>query len=116
MGDWNEPPDAPAWRSFHDLEGAGRARFRSINTKSAISHLYFKNKQRIGSRLDLVALSIAAVDELAGDPAVVRWRSLGALLDTQPKAAQIKRYIKEVSEEISDHMPVVTRFFFEERS
>jgi endonuclease/exonuclease/phosphatase family metal-dependent hydrolase len=116
MGDWNEPPDAPAWRSFHDLESAGRARFRSINTKSAISHLYFKNKRSIGSRLDLVALSMAAKDELVGDPTVVRWRSLDDLLDTQPKAAQIKRYIKEISMDISDHMPVVTRFFFEERS
>lgn len=118
MGDWNEPPNAVAWEPFRDLEKGGRAMFTSINTTSEISHLYYKNKGSIGSRLDLAALSIAAMHELApeGDPAVVRWLSLNDLLATQPKAAQIKEYIREVSEKLSDHMPVVTRFYFEERS
>jgi exonuclease III len=36
--------------------------------------------------------------------------ALDELLATQPTAAQIKQYIRDVSEQLSDHMPVVTRF------
>ena len=116
IGDWNETPNADSWKKIHELEESGEVMFKKINSKSEISHLYYKNKKKLGSRLDLTAISIAAYDEVIGDPEVVRWTNLEKFLDTQPKAKEIKAFLKEIREEISDHLPVVTRFYFEEKS
>jgi endonuclease/exonuclease/phosphatase family metal-dependent hydrolase len=116
IGDWNEEPNASSWASLSKLEKEDTVRFRSINSKSHISHLYYKNKSHIGSRLDLAAVSVAAYDEVAGDPEVVRWASLDNFLDTQPKAKEIKNFLKQIRYDISDHMPVITRFYFEEQN
>lgn len=116
VGDWNAPPDDAAWEPLQGLEQQGKAKFRSINDKTAISHLMYKNKQEIGSRLDLGAISMAAFDELHKPPAPVHWKSLDKLLATNPKAKQIRNYIKQVREKISDHMPVVVRFYIDEQS
>jgi exonuclease III len=115
-GDWNEKPSSQSWSSIHDLENKGELRFSTINSESSISHLYYKNKKNLGSRLDLAAISIAAYDEVAGDPQVVRWANLDDFLNSSPKAREIKSFLKEIREDISDHMPVVTRFYFDERS
>jgi endonuclease/exonuclease/phosphatase family metal-dependent hydrolase len=116
LGDWNEPPDSTNWQALHALEDQGRALFRSINNQTAISHFYYKNRSDLGSRLDLAALSIAASDEVAGDPEVVRWAHLDTFLETQPRASEIKEFLKELSQDVSDHMPVITRFYLEEQS
>ena len=76
----------------------------------------YKNKQDIESRLDLGAMSMAAFDELYKPPAPVSWKSLDKLLTTSPKAKQIRKYIKQVREKISDHLPVVVRFYIDEQS
>jgi len=115
LGDWNQTPSDDAWASLHELENAKLAKFKTINSESHISHLYYKNKRHLGSRLDLVAVSIAAADEVKGDPKVVRWKSLDEFLGTSPKAKDIKKHLKKISLDISDHMPVVTRFYFEEQ-
>ena len=115
LGDWNEPPKSQTWKPFHALEKAGKAVFTKLNNKFEISHLMYRNKSEIGSRLDLTALSGAAYEELASGSKVVRWKTLDALLKTSPKASQIKQYIKEISQNLSDHMPVVTRFYVIEK-
>jgi endonuclease/exonuclease/phosphatase family metal-dependent hydrolase len=115
-GDWNEKPSAKSWQQLHKLEKQGELMFGSINSESNISHLYYKNKNNLGSRLDLTAISIAAYDEVVGDPTVVRWTSLDELLSTSPKASEIRSFLQEIRHDISDHMPVVTRFHFEDQS
>jgi endonuclease/exonuclease/phosphatase family metal-dependent hydrolase len=114
-GDWNAPPSDPAWAPLHDLEKKNKALFTRLNDVNEISHLMFRNKKEIGSRLDLEAVTIAASKEMAKDPMVVRWKSLDNLLSTNPDAKTIKKYIHDISYEITDHMPVVTRFYFEEK-
>ena len=43
---------------------------------------------------------------------VVKWAPLEAFLGDDPKANQIKEYLKALRERVSDHLPVVTRFYF----
>lgn len=113
-GDWNEPPSAEAWNSIRQLEASGEALFSSVNNSAEISHLYYKNKQNLGSRLDLKAISIAAYDQVYADPKVVNWAPMEKFLEATPKAQEIKDYFKEISKNVSDHMPVITRFHFAE--
>ncbi len=112
LGDWNAPPSSPAWRPFQELENAGKAAFQSINDEGSISHLMYKNKQNFGSRLDLEALSKSTVSQLAKPPEVVRWKGLDQLIASNPKGQAIKDYIAWLGMNVSDHMPVVTRFYF----
>jgi len=116
LGDWNASPDDADWGSIHELETQNKAKFQSVNDKTAISHLMYKNKQDIGSRLDLSAISMAAFDELQKPPSPVRWKSLDDLLAANPKAKEIQEYIKQIRLKISDHLPVVVRFFIDEKS
>ena len=112
MGDWNAPPSAEAWSVFHDLEDQGQVKFRSVNNESSISHLMYRNKHDLGSRLDLAAVSMSASERMGEPPDVVRWAPLDDLLGNDPKASQIKEFLKSLREEVSDHLPVVTRFYF----
>lgn len=120
LGDWNAKPSSEAWDVFRKLEQDGIAYFETINDKSAISHFYYKNKHDIGSRLDLVAVSMASSEQLVDkESKVIRWTPLDKLLDSSPSAAQIKEYIHQIGGDskgrngISDHLPVITRFYFE---
>ncbi len=111
-GDWNEGPDAGTWSSLHEMEDNRRLLFKSINNKSDISHLYYQNKSHLGSRLDLVVISIDAAKYLKDAPRTVKWAPMTEFLAANPKAAQIKKYWKRLGTEISDHLPVLTRFYF----
>jgi endonuclease/exonuclease/phosphatase family metal-dependent hydrolase len=115
VGDWNEPPSSDTWQPFADLEAAEKVYFRSVNDDDAISHLMYKRKDDIGSRLDLKVASATVGGFKKADPQVVRWTTLSKLLAGSPSAAQLKLFIKEVSRDLSDHMPVVSRFFFTPR-
>jgi exonuclease III len=122
LGDWNADVSSDAWNPLRELEKDGTALFEQINDNSSISHFYYKNKHEIGSRLDLVAVSMASSEQLVDKKSkVIRWTSLDELLDQSPSAAQIKEYIKVIGGDqkgrngISDHMPVITRFYFEQR-
>jgi hypothetical protein len=105
-------PKAPEWDAFKRLEQEKLIHFETINDVSDISHLYYENKEHIGSRLDLILMSSSAKLSAKADPEVVRWTSLDQLLATSPDAKTIRAYIKEIGTSISDHMPVVTRFYF----
>jgi len=116
VGDWNEAPDAATWRPFHELEQEGKALFSRINDRDEISHLMYRNKKEIGSRLDLGVVSLASAKELKNPPEAVRWKSLDKLLASNPNVKKIRRYISEISAGVSDHMPVVMRLYLEEQS
>ena len=112
LGDFNKVPKAPEWDAFRRLEQEKLIHFETINDQSEISHLYYENKEHIGSRLDLIIMSSSAKLNAKADPNVVRWTSLDNLLASSPDAKTIKAYIKEVGSTITDHMPAVTRFYF----
>jgi len=115
VGDWNEPPSAATWQPFAELEADDKVFFRKLNDDDAISHLMYRRKDDIGSRLDLKVVSASVGGFRRGDPKVVRWTTLAKLLAGNPSAADIKRFIREVSRDLSDHMPVVSRFYFTPR-
>lgn len=112
LGDWNAPPANPEWKPFHDLEKKGVVGFRSVNDDSDFSHLMYQNKARYGTRLDIQAITTTAQRALQAKPAVARWTTLDELLATNPTAARLKGYIKDMREKVSDHIPVVSRFYF----
>ncbi|MBI5524514.1 MAG: endonuclease/exonuclease/phosphatase family protein [Desulfarculus sp.] len=114
LGDWNEPPGAPCWQALHQLEKQGRVGFAKINDSSNISHLMYRNKNEIGSRLDLGAISVAALDNVQAPPTAIHWKPLSKMLAGNPQGRKIKDLLKQISNEVSDHMPVVSRFYFTE--
>jgi endonuclease/exonuclease/phosphatase family metal-dependent hydrolase len=100
LGDWNARPAEPEWQPLRDAEIEGQLRFLAWNKDHEASHFFQNGK---GSRLDLVVVSDdaerAAVDKGAR---VIPWRDAFASL---PK---LRGYIAT----LSDHMPVVSRFYF----
>jgi len=116
IGDWNADPTADVWEPIRNMESDGDVAFTSINDKSDFSHLMYRNKKNIGSRLDMAAISMAAIDDMINPPDTVQWKNLTELLEANPKAKAIKAFIKDVRDKVSDHMPIVTRFYFEEHS
>jgi endonuclease/exonuclease/phosphatase family metal-dependent hydrolase len=114
VGDWNKPPDASEWRAFHKLEDQGKAVFRKANDTSDVSHLMYRSATEYGSRLDLAAMSLSASEQLLEGADVARFKTLDELLDVQANGRQIKQLIRDLSRDVSDHMPIVMRFFFTE--
>lgn len=115
LGDWNKEPDQPEWDIFRKMEEDGEVLFEKINDTSEFSHLYYKNRSNLGSRLDLALITMASAKQLESGASVVKWASLDSFLEANPSAAGIKQVFKEVRELVSDHFPVVTRFYFEEK-
>lgn len=115
LGDWNAPPSADVWKPIWELEDAGHAHFTKVNDESEISHLMYQRASEYGSRLDLACITQSAIEQVKTAPKVVRWTSLDELLEGSPKGTQIRSYIREISANVSDHMPVVTRFYFKKR-
>jgi endonuclease/exonuclease/phosphatase family metal-dependent hydrolase len=114
IGDWNASPERAEWTPIRQMEGEGLVKFESVNDASDFSHLYYKNRHDFGSRLDVVVVSSAAAAQMQGQAGVVRWVSLDDLLRRSPSAAQIRAYIKEIKQNLSDHMPLFTRYYAEE--
>lgn len=112
FGDWNKEPTAPEWDALHEMEKAGEVLFRQINDTSDFSHLYYKNKSNLGSRIDLALVTTSASKAMESGASVVKWTTLDEFLSTGPSAAKIKAELKEIREKVSDHMPVVSRFYF----
>lgn len=112
FGDWNKEPGAPEWEAIHEMERNGEVLFEKINDSTDFSHLYYKNKSNLGSRLDLALVTMAAGEAIESGSNVVRWTTLDDFLSTNPSAAAIKALLKEIREKVSDHMPVVARFYF----
>ncbi len=114
MGDWNKEPDADEWSVMKKLEKDGIVRFKKINDSSDFSHLYYKNKSHIGSKLDIAVVSRDASKKLYSNVKTIRWLTIDELLAKNPKASEIKKFLKEIKEKISDHMPIFTRYYMVE--
>ena len=111
-GDWNNTPSSEDWTDLRNLESNGSILFEKINDDSDFSHLYYKNKKNLGSRIDLTAVSVASERQIATQPDVVLWKSLDDFLDTNPKKKEIIKYFQTLKKGVSDHLPVITRFTF----
>ena len=115
LGDFNQPPSAKAWQAFRDLEKTKKLAFSKINDESDFSHLMYRNRSEWGSKLDLAAISAASVKDLDGTPETVRWTTVDKLINGSAKASEIKDHFKQLRTEVSDHMPVALRFYFEDQ-
>jgi hypothetical protein len=116
MGDFNAPPsDTKSWTPFHALENAGDAAFRSINDESEFSYLWLANQSsQFLSRIDLGVVSMSAVaraDKLAKP---ILWKPIEETLAQAGdlKAAAVRAVMREIKENLSDHLPCVSRFYF----
>lgn len=114
IGDFNKSPEHSDWAALHQLEQSGNAAFRAINDPSDFSHLYYTNKQDIGSRLDLVLMSSAVKPNVKMNPKVIKWKPLSDFLAQQHTAAELKALIATIKRDVTDHLPVLTRFYLTE--
>ncbi len=110
LGDWNEPPSAKAWDSFRQLESEKKVKFMGINDESNFSHLYYRNRNDVGSLLDLRVVTSPFARQMNKTGGTIHWLALEELLQSGAKASAVKKIINEIKNEITDHMPVLTRF------
>lgn len=115
IGDWNAPISASVWNPLKALDKKNKIKFEGLNKSNEISYLMYQNASSLGSRIDLEATTVSAYKEMASDPEVVKWREFNRLLSEKTAAAKLKEYINEVRNTISDHMPVLTRFYWEQK-
>lgn len=114
MGDWNKDPEDKDWDSIHHLEKKKLVKFRSINDSTDFSHLYYKNKNNLGSRLDIVLTTTEAAQSLKQKKTdVIRWTTIEELLQgaSDKTAASIKATLNNIKQNVSDHMPLFTRYY-----
>ncbi len=118
LGDWNAPPDDACWKPFHDMEEepGGRVKFREINDPSDFSYLWLRNRSdQFLSRIDLTAMTLSSFQQVEGTAAqVVLWKPVEEILARAGnlKSAEAVRLLKELKEAVSDHLPVISRFYW----
>ncbi len=110
LGDWNEPPSAKAWEPFRQLEMQKAVRFTKINDETNFSHLYYRNRNDVGSLLDLRVATSPIASQMRKTGGSVHWLALDELLRSDANAGTVKKVISQIKEEITDHLPVLTRF------
>ncbi|NCR29322.1 MAG: hypothetical protein GPJ25_24920 [Microcystis aeruginosa LE13-04] len=109
-GDWNAPPNRPEWEKLRELENNDQIEFLSLNTTDDKAEPSYLSVGGRNSRLDLIAVSEAAAEGLKSSKTeVISWN---LLLENRNSP----QFIKEIVEKISDHLPVVTRFYFSDES
>lgn len=98
-GDFNKVPSAPEWDAFRASERSGRLHFNKWNQENEGSHWY-RGKS---SLIDLVVVS-ASVDDVAVDKRarVIPWK----------RVFESSTIRNDLIGKISDHMPVISRFYF----
>ncbi len=118
MGDWNKAPDDDDWSALHKLEADKKIKFKSINDSSDFSHLYYKNKAELGSRLDIAMVTSSASKQMAGKKTeIANWLTINDIVNTAPTrtATEINKLLDAIKDNISDHMPLLSRYFFLEK-
>lgn len=113
IGDWNATPDVDEWKPFEALENAGKIDFRSINPKDQLTHVARLNKSGpAGTRLDLHLITKTAdVKKASKEKAVViRWSFFDQMNDLPADERDV--LFKAMKMNFSDHLPVVSRFYF----
>jgi endonuclease/exonuclease/phosphatase family metal-dependent hydrolase len=108
-GDWNAQTDRPEWESIRQLEAEGKIKFKGWNTvdnDSEASHLSVSGRR---SRLDLIVIS-ETIQPADGEQEakVINWNALF-------ESKNSPRLLKDIIDNISDHLPVVTRFYFTDK-
>lgn len=117
VGDWNASTELEEWKPVRKLENDGEVVFENINLPGEPTHLARLNKSGpAGTRLDLVLLTKAAdavaVPEQKG--IVIEWSVFDHLNDLESE--ERKELFKRLKEKFSDHLPLVTRFYFTDGS
>lgn len=101
-GDFNAPPDRKEWEPFKKLEENGEILFRNFNPKDELSHLS-------GSRLDCILISDdVPVPTVDSSTTVIRWNQI-------LEGNFYSRYKQQIRDEISDHLPVISRFLLTDK-
>ncbi len=108
-GDWNAPPERPEWETLREMEAEGEIKFISFNKSSNTvepSYLSVGNRR---SRLDLIVVSSSVPEaDIQQTAEVVDWN----VLLEKGSSAQTKATLESLIENISDHLPVLARFYF----
>lgn len=117
VGDFNAVPDSDEWKALADLEQDGKIDFKSINVtmddRDQVTHLARLNKSGFGgTRLDMqIITSTEEAQSLAREKAaVIRWSFEDQLGDLDK--AERDLLLKALKMNFSDHLPVVSRFYF----
>jgi len=105
-GDWNASPFQPEWEALRNLETDGQLRFANWNHDSEGSHLF---QGKPGSRLDFIVVTsqVEGVEQLQDRSTVVSWN----LLLEQGVSDSLREQLRS---KVSDHLPVLTRFYWTE--
>ena len=111
-GDWNAPPERPEWEPLRQLEAKGDIKFISFNKTGNIIEPSFLSVDNRRSRLDLIVVSSSVPEaDIQQTAAVVNWN----VLLEKGGSAQTKATLESLIENISDHLPVLARFYFEDK-
>lgn len=110
-GDWNAPPDRPEWESLRQLEEQEEIKFISFNKSGENfepSYLSVSNRR---SLLDLIVVSASVPEaDIQQTAAVVNWN---VLLESS-SSSQTRATLESLIDNISDHLPVLARFYFQD--
>lgn len=118
MGDFNANPTDPCWKPFHKLENEETAAFTSINDPSDYSYLWLKNQgSKFVSRIDLSVVTTSSLEQVVNNTVskVVKWQPIQETLARAGNLTDkaVLDVLKEIKETISDHLPTVSRFYFD---
>jgi endonuclease/exonuclease/phosphatase family metal-dependent hydrolase len=108
VGDWNAPPERPEWEAIRKLESQGVLNFAGWNTADEENEASFLGSGNRRSRLDLIVFTETIQPPEQTEATVINWNALLAT-DFSP------RILETVVARISDHLPVLTRFYFSDR-
>jgi hypothetical protein len=93
------------------LEADKKVKVMEINNdETNFSHLYYRNRNDVGSLLDLREVTSPFGKEMNKKRGTIHWLALEYFLQSDEKAVTVKKIISEIENEITDHMPVLTRF------
>lgn len=118
-GDWNAPADRPEWQPIRDLEAQVILNFQGFNNNNEGTYLRVGGER---SRLDFIAVTDAISDATAqrntsnandgvGESIVINWN----VLSRNQQGQQARETLNQLIDIVSDHLPVLTRFYFTDR-
>lgn len=113
VGDWNAATDKEEWAPLRKIEKKGEVTFSGINPTTEPTHLARLNQSGGGgTRLDLHLVTTETKDQAVPDEmgVVIKW----SFFEDLPKldGATRKKLYETMRARFSDHLPVVSRFYF----
>lgn len=119
VGDWNAATDKEEWAALRALEGPGKdgVVFSAINPTENVTHLSRLNRSGpAGTRLDLTLVTTEAdANSVPDETSVVIMWSFMEKLDGLDQATR-DLLKKALAHNLSDHLPIVSRFYFTDKS